>query len=307
MRISGNGYLADMQRSLVTAEAALRRLSRQISGGKRLTRPSDDPLAVGEVISARASLATVLNRQQALARGIMLTGSADAALDDISAALREALDVVVGAHPPGASDATRKAAAESIRSLRERILDQANAHAQGDYLFGGRRSRTQPFSDGPGGVSYAGDSQGLELRVAPGRPMEVTIPGDRLFNFPDAGGERAVPEVEADLFGLLDTTADTIETGDPDALAACAADLERLYEHVAQQRGVLGARTQRLQDGQDAARDAELVCHDLLARTEDVDLAEALTELQQRQLNYQAALAATAKLAALPTLFELEW
>jgi len=81
MRISGDGYLADMQRSLTTAETALRRLSQQISSGRRLTRPSDDPLAVGQVIGARSDLAAVLNRQDALARGIMLTGSADAALE----------------------------------------------------------------------------------------------------------------------------------------------------------------------------------------------------------------------------------
>jgi len=84
--------------------------------------------------------------------------------------------------------------------------------------------------------------------------MEVTIPGDRLFNFADADGARAVAGVDTDLFALL-----------------------------------------------------ELVCRDLLSRVEDVDLAAALAELELRQLNYQAALAATAKLAALPTLFELDW
>jgi len=307
MRISGDGYLADMQRSLTTAETALRRLSQQISSGRRLTRPSDDPLAVGQVIGARSDLAAVLNRQDALARGIMLTGSADAALDEISAALRNALDLVVGAGQPGGTEAIRSATAASLRSLRERILDQANASAQGDYLFGGRLSRAQPCADGPGGVSYAGDSRGLELWVAPARPMEVTIPGDRLFNFADADGARAVAGVDTDLFALLDTLADAIAAGDAGTVAARANDLQRLYDHVIQQRGVLGARTQRLQDGQDAARDAELVCRDLLSRVEDVDLAAALAELELRQLNYQAALAATAKLAALPTLFELDW
>lgn len=307
MRISGDGYLSDMQRGLMTAESALRRLSQQISSGRRLTRPSDDPLAVGQVIAARADLAAVLNRQDALTRGVMLTGSADSALDEISAALRNALDLVVGAGQPGGTEASRAATAAGVRSLRERILDQANVRVQGDYLFGGRLSRAQPFADGPAGVTYAGDSQGLELWVAPGRPMEVTIPGDRLFNFADASGVHAVAGVDSDLFALLDTIADAIEAGDADAVAVGAGDLQRLYDHVIQQRGVLGARTQRLQDGQDAAAQAELVCRDLLSRVDDVDLAEALAELELRRLNYQAALAATARLAALPTLFELDW
>ncbi len=307
MRVSSRDYYADLQRNLAAAQQDLQRLSRQLSSGRRLTRPSDDPVAVGEIISARSDVAAATNRQRTLRRAILLTGSADNALDSISSALRQAQDLVLTAGRPGETDAARSAVAEMVRSVRERVLDVANISVKGEYLFAGKLARQAPFEDGVGGVTYVGDSEGMQLWVAPGRPMEVTIPGDRLLNFEDAGGNRAVPEVDTDLFALLDDIATAIEAGDADQVSALGADLDRLCAHVVQQRGVLGARTQRIEDALDAAQDAEVTAREVLSDAEDVDIAAALMELQARQVSYQAALTATSRLAGLPTLFELGW
>ena len=307
MRVSSRDYYADLQHNLAMAQQDLQRLSRQLSSGKRLTRPSDDPVAVGEIISARSDVAAATNRQKALQRGLLLTGSADNALDSISSALRQAQDLVLTADRPGETDAARSAIAAMVRSIRERVLDEANISVKGEYLFAGRLARQAPFEDGAGGVTYAGDSEGMQLWVAPGRPMEVTIPGDRLLNFEDSGGNRAVPEVDTDVFTLLDDIATAIEAGNTEQVAALGADLDRLYGHIVQQRGVLGARTMRIEDALESAQDAELAAHEVLSGAEDVDIASALMELQARQVSYQAALTATARLASLPTLFELGW
>jgi len=307
MRVSSRGYYADARRNLARAQQDLRRLSRQISSGKRLTRPSDDPVAIGAVIAARADVAAMTNRQATLQRAMRLTGPADTALGNISSALRQTKDTVLGACQPGQTEAGRAVSAELVRSLRERIIDAANLNVTGEYLFAGKLSRHAPFVDGPGGVTYSGDSEGMELWVAPGRPMEVTIPGDRLFNFEDAAGDRAVADIDTDLFALLDEIAATIEAGDAEELASLATDLERLSAHVRQQRGVLGARMQRIEDALEWAQDAEVVAREILSDSEDTDIVSALMELQHVQVSYQAALTATARLAQLPTLFDLGW
>lgn len=308
MRISTRGYNSDVKNALSRAQQDLRRLSRQMSTGKRLTRPSDDPVAVGAIINARADLANVLNRQKTLQRAMRLIGPADAALDNIAGALRQVRDVVLSATQPGITDAARLSQADIVRSCRARIVDEANISVHGNFLFAGKLSQTRPFEEGAGGaVSYTGDSSGLELWVAPGRPLDVTIPGDRLFNFADAGGVRAVPSVNTDLFTLLDDIAAAIESGDDGALPGLAEDLDALYGHVVEERAVLGTRAQRVEDAHESAMDAEVLAREILADTEDVDIAATAIELQHQQLCYQAALAATAKLAQLPTLFELTW
>ncbi len=307
MRISTRAYHNDVHNSLARAEQDMRRLSRQLSSGRRLTRPSDDPTAVGTIINSRADLARVLNQQKVFQRAERLVGPADSALANTANALRGVRDVVLGATQPGLTDSARSSLAELVRSHREQILSAANTSVHGEYLFAGKLSRTVPFTDGVDGVEYVGESAGMQLWVAPDRPMEVSIPGDRLFNYENASGERAVPGVENDLFALLDGLATAIEAGDEAGCIALGEDLDALYEHVIQQRGVLGARTQRIQDAAESAKNAEISAREILSDVEDVDIAHALIELQHRQIAYQAALAATSKLAQIPTLFELNW
>lgn len=307
MRISTRGYHNDLRNSLARAEQDMRRLSHQLSSGRRLALPSDDPVAIGTIVNARADLSRVLNQQKVFERAERLTGPADAALGRIASALRGVRDTVLSATQPGLTADARASLAQVVRSHREQIISAANTAIMGDYVFAGRLSRSQPFTETGGAVLYEGESTGMQLWVAPDRPMEVTIPGDRLFNFEDAGGQRAVESVEHDLFSLLDAIATAIEAGDDAECLALAQQLDALYEHVVQQRGVLGARAQRIQDAGEAAKDAEVAARAILSDVEDVDIAGALIELQYRQVAYQAALAATSKLAQIPTLFELGW
>lgn len=307
MRVSSRAYLSELQSNLARAQQNLQTLSKQLSSGKRLTRPSDDPLAIGEIIYARADLARAVSRQRILERGTRLTGVADVALDNIASALRRANDVLLSSTQPGLTDAARAAYAEELRSLHARILDQANACAQGEYLFAGRNTRERPFTEAGGLVTYGGTSDGVELMVAPQRPMEVTLPGDMLFSFEDASGERAVADVDIDLFALLEKLATYVEDGDDNLIEERMPDLQTLYEHCVEQRGVLGARTVRIEQATEAAQDAELHASEVLAEVEDVDIAEAIIQMQSQEVAYQAALAVAAKMAQLPTLFELTW
>jgi flagellar hook-associated protein 3 FlgL len=307
MRISSRAYSTDTKNALARAQHNLRRLSVQLSTGRRLTRPSDDPIAVGAVINARSDLANILNQQKVFTRARTLTGPADSALDSIASSLRQVRDTVLAATQPGLTGAARLSHAQVVRSHRNRIVDEANTRVQSTYIFAGKFSQTKPFTEGAGGVAYGGDSSGVEVWVAPERPLEVTIPGDRLFNYEDASGQRAVPAVDSDLFGLLDRIADAIEVGDDTLTTALAGDLDALYEHIVQQRGVLGARVQRIDAAASTAGDAELAARTILSDAEDVDIAAALIELEHEQLCYQAALAATSTIAKIPTLFELGW
>lgn len=109
MRISNRAYLDHLSANLSRASEHIARLSMQVSSGQRLTRPSDDPLAIGAVIDARADLAALVNRQKVLDKGARLTGAADVALGSISSMLRHAGDLVMAATRPG-TEATARAA-----------------------------------------------------------------------------------------------------------------------------------------------------------------------------------------------------
>jgi len=307
MRISSRAYLEALNIHLSRASQEIQRLSMQISSGRRLSKPSDDPLAVLAIVDARVDLARTVNRQKVLAKGERLTSVADVALDAMGTGLRRVRDIGLGGTQPGLDDNARHALATEIRTVRHALIDHANASVAGDCVFAGRWSSTPPFEEVGGVVSYTGTSEGAQLWVAPGRPMEVTIPGDRLFNFEDAGGTRAVPAVDRDMFALLEDLAAAIEAGNDAETVACMTDFDALSGHVTQQRGVLGARAARLATAQQSAADVELHAQEILTNVEGVDMVEAMLNLQNQELAYQAALAAVAKMVQLPTLFQMNW
>ncbi len=307
MRISSRAYLDALNVNLSRAGERLERLSMQISSGRRLSKPSDDPLAVRAIVDARADLATTVNRQKVLAKGQRLTSVADVALDAMGTGLRRVRDIGLGGTQPGLDDNGRAAMAMEIRSVRQSLIDHGNASVAGDCVFSGRLSPNPPFEEVGGVVSYTGTSEGAELWVAPARPMEVTIPGDQLFNFEDASGDRAVADVDRDMFTLLEDLASAIEAGNDAETVACMTDFDTLSGHVTQQRGVLGARAARLATAQTSAADVELHAREILTETEGVDMVQAMLDMQNEELVYQAALAAASKIMALPTLFQMNW
>ena len=307
MRISSRAYLDAINVHLSRAGEKIELLSMQISSGRRLSKPSDDPLAVRAIVDARADLAATLNRQKVLAKGQRLTSVADVALDGMGTGLRRVRDIGLGGTQPGLDDNGRRALAMEIRSVRQSLIDHANASVAGDRVFSGRLSPNPPFEEIGGVVNYVGTSEGAELWVAPGRPMEVTVPGDRLFNFEDAGGVRAVPGVDRDMFALLEDLAAAIKASNDAETVACMVDFDVLSGHVTQQRGVLGARAARLATAQVSAANVELHAQEILTNVEGVDMVEAMLSLQNEEVTYQAALAAASKMMQLPTLFELNW
>lgn len=307
MRISSRAYLEALNRHLSQASQKIETLSMQISSGRRLSKPSDDPLAVRAIVDARADLSTTLNRQKVLAKGQRLTSVADVALDAMGTGLRRVRDIGLGGTQPGLDDDARHALAMEIRSVRQTLIDHGNASVTGDCVFSGRLSPNPPFEEVAGVVSYTGTSEGAEMWVAPGRPMEVTIPGDRLFNFEDANGERAVAGVDRDMFALLEDLASAIEVGNDAETLTCMTDFDALSGQVTQQRGVLGARAARLATAQRSAGDVELHAREILTDVEGVDMVQAMLDLQNEELAYQAALAAVAKMVQLPTLFQMNW
>jgi len=80
--------------------------------------------------------------------------------------------------------------------------------------------------------------------------------------------------------------------------------LKTLQEHVLMQRGIVGGYGLRLDQSLTLAENAELQARTLLADIEDVDMVNALLEAESQKTAYQAALAATANIAQMPTLFD---
>jgi len=152
----------------------------QMTSGKRVNRPSDDPTA-----AARAERALIIETRgesslRAAEASINAMTLAEATLGTAVDLTQQARDLLLAAGNASYSESEREALADELEQLRSQLLAAANAGDGADgYLFGGQGSLAAPFSDGVGGVAYAG--AGGATNVSAEEQMPTTMNGEAVW------------------------------------------------------------------------------------------------------------------------------
>ncbi|MFZ5520256.1 MAG: flagellar hook-associated protein FlgL [Pseudomonadota bacterium] len=148
----------------------------QMTTGKRVSKPSDDPVAAARAERAAAliSRAEADQRTADTSRNVMtLTESALGQAVDL---LQTARETMVQAGNGTYTAAERQALATKLQQIREQLFATANrSDGAGGYLFGGQGSSAPPFVDTVGGVDYIG--QGGSNQASAGEPVPLTTDG----------------------------------------------------------------------------------------------------------------------------------
>lgn len=169
------------------------RTQQQLSSGRRLLAPSDDPLAAAQALRAEQSRSLgerYLANQGAARDSLSL---AESVLADAGAALQDARTLVVQANSGALTDPDRHSLALELRNHSARLLGLANTRdASGNYLFSGYQGATQPFVATAGGAAYNGDEGERQLQVADGRELPVSASGAAVFDRVPSGNGRFV-------------------------------------------------------------------------------------------------------------------
>jgi flagellar hook-associated protein 3 FlgL len=161
----------------------LLRLQQQISSGRRMLAPSDDPVA--------AATALDLGQSQALNSQYFRNGDGaksqlaieEGALADVTLLLQDVKTLAVYAGNASLTNSDRAILATELQSRYEELLAIANrGNGNGQYLFSGYQGATQPFTEaGPGTVAYAGDDGQRMIQIGPARAIPISDSGDDVF------------------------------------------------------------------------------------------------------------------------------
>jgi len=184
-------------------------LQEQISSGKKLLKPSDDPGAFDLVSrlydSAAATKQYVVNAQR-LAENLKTT---DGQLQDVAEILHRAAEITVGGGNGTQSPANLKAFGQEANQLLESVVQIANSNPQGNYLFAGLRSDTPAYAvtrDANGlitDVTYQGSQETRQTEIDNGVYVQDNVPGSDLTST-QAVFQSADVDIFADLIHLRD-------------------------------------------------------------------------------------------------------
>ena len=276
------------------------RLQSQIATGARLEHGSDDPVA--------SSRLRVLARQDRLAEiSEINANSASLNLDTASAALSDMTDLLIRARElavQAGSDtngaAAREAIAVEIDELRQQLFDSANlTDSAGRPLFGGLSPSPAYVADGSGTVSYNGSGTVDTVEIGLGVSVERGLTGPNVFSFDNAG-------TPTDVFAFLAAFSADLRGSAADPAAAARDALTGFgdaIENVSRSQTVLGARLAWIDTVQFGALARDETRASEQSELGDVDLAEAITQLQQTLTVVEASQASFSRLTSL-SLFD---
>lgn len=264
-------------------------LQEQVSTGKTDLRPSQDLIAAARRSASHEMLVRIERYQSNIDAAQSRLDLADTVLGEAANATTRLQELSIMAANATVSAPDRSAIRTEVAELRALLVGLANTRdAQGQALFGGYRTEGDPFvTDAQGVVQYQGDSGTHVLRVSDTRQMATGIDGQSAFlRIETASGP-------VGLFDMIDRfdvalAAPADDPTAPAALAAMVGDLSNATDHVALQRGRIGALGASAEAHSKVLENRQLLVRKSLSGLEDADMAEVVTQLQSLLTNREA-------------------
>jgi flagellar hook-associated protein 3 FlgL len=289
--------LSDLQ----AASEKLSRTQQQLSSGKQLTRPSDDPFATSRALLYRNELEAGSQYKRNIDDANAWQTTTDSALSQISDFAQRARELVVQAANGASGQVAKDAIATEIDQLIESVKSEANTQYAGRYVFGGSQTSSPPYKAGADDTYY-GDQSALGREIGPGVSVQLNVDGLASVGGVNAGGTNtgligALRQIAGDLRGVAPGDPTRLSNGDLNLL-------DKSLDQLMNQRAIVGARSNRLDSAASRLDEITQATTQLLSNTEDVDMAKAYTDYSQQAAVYQAALKSGASLIQ-PSLLDL--
>lgn len=310
MRVSNKAIYDTVNHNLARASDAMLKANKVVSTGKRINRLSDDPVGLVSVLSLRSSIEYVGQLERNITTGRSWLNMGETAMSQMEDILSQAKALAIQMSSDNQGAEERANSAEAVEGYFQQILSLANTEVDGRYIFAGTHTDTPPYvlgtdDGGNTAVTYQGNDTAFEIRIAESINVAVgrigtdifgswgndlTADGDPLTdNWGDPGA--GTGNIFKTLLDLKESLRTNDEAGIRTAMDELDSQLNRLRALVAD----TGSKLKRVELKQTIIEDLRLTYTDRKSELEDADIAEAVMDLQAKQLAYQAALKSSAQ------------
>ena len=216
MRISTSQIYDAGSLNIQRNQAALFKLQNQLSTGRRVLTPEDDPVAAAQALLV--TQAKEMNTQQTTNQGTAESqlGLMDGQLSSLVDLIQNVRDRVIQAGNTSLTASDRESIATELEARFGELLGLANAqNGSGDYLFSGYQGATKPFAidASDSAVAYYGDDGERLLQVSSSRIMPVNVAGSDVFMNAKQGNGTFVVQTGGNTGGGINQGSATVDAG----------------------------------------------------------------------------------------------
>ena len=183
MRVTTNMTYQSSMRALQKASERLDKASEQMTTGDKFATAGEDPTGMAQKLSLTSKITAF---QQYSTNGSLLDSSLTlegTILDSVTTNLQSAYTLTQKSVNGAMSATDKKSIASELEQLQSQLYDLMNSkNADGEYIFGGNQSQTQPFvKNDAGDYEFKGDTGQRMIQVAPSVQIEANDSGLSVF------------------------------------------------------------------------------------------------------------------------------
>jgi len=274
-------------------ETTLERKTEELSSGKQLLYPSDNPVDFARVLRFKRLISTFerFNRNIDFAKTSLENG--ESVLDTVVNTLQEARAKIIQVMNTGViNDEDAKTLVDYFEAVKEYVVNQANFKIGDNYIFGGVKTQDPPFS--PDGT-YNGSTNVTTIPVANGVEVNLNFNGAVAFGVNSSSGKITTVEVLDQIINIiqsgnidqLNTATITVNGTQMKLLDAFDQGLSQIMEY----RSILGTQIATVENIKTQNENLRLHYSNLVSKLEDADYAQAISEYDKAKTAYDALLA----------------
>ena len=270
--------------------ARLSQTEDELSSGKSINQPSDNPYGASVVLSLNSQLSQLSSFSSNISDGTSWLNTASGALTDIQTMVQQVRELAVEGSNGTNTPATDQAAALEVNQLIDQIKQTANTTYDGNYIFSGNATTTAPYLTGSTDT-YQGNSGVVTREIGPGSSVQINTD---LSSVLGSGGSDGL------LLSSLRQIATDLNSGTPAAQTALGnADLTALdgnLQTLQATQANVGSISSRLTLAGSRIQSTQAGDTTELANTQDANMAQLATQYSTQTAGYQAALQAGAQI-----------
>jgi len=300
MKVSTNLFFDRASNQLGTVQSSLSKTQEQLSTGKQITKPSDEPDKASLVTRLESGLARQKSYQDTLASVEIKLSSQETALRNVSDVMYRIKELTVQANSDTMGKLDRESIAIEIESLRDQVLSLANTQdTSGNFVFAGSRVTQPAFAaNAKGGIDYQGDQSRMQVAVGDNRRMNVNRPGSDAF-IRVARDDGKGGKVGVGFFQALGDLAKAVRSSDRASMQRGIQEMDALQQGVSEATAQIGSDLNVVDAQKNVLDEVTLRLKTTLSAVQDLDYTEAITRMNRDQLALEAAQSSFAKISKL--------
>lgn len=195
MRIATSELYSSTLQTMENQQSQLIDVEQEVSTGKALQTPAEDPVGAAQAVQLSATSATYTQYGTNQSTALSSLQLEDSTLTSVTTTLQSVESELVQAGAGTLNDSDRTALASELSSYRSQLLTLANTtDGTGSYIFAGFASSSQPFTNASGGgVTYSGDQGVRSMQVSSSRTIAIADTGTEVFMSVSQVGSDPVP------------------------------------------------------------------------------------------------------------------